>query len=173
MECGTEIKVLWYREWNPTQTAVRNKIWPTGNSNEMFASRVNPIKTPAINGMKRPKICPWETTPYRDCLSTLITLRERETWGKVVAETWTKCHILVSETPHNPAKCQRTSSLVREHEWKESGFRGLSALLIGYKAERPGKYYSKYHPFHWGAQFHCVYGPGRIQHIEPRNEVWE
>ena len=53
MEGGTGIKVLWYREGNTTNTALRNTIRPTAASNEMFASQVNPIKTAVGIGTKR------------------------------------------------------------------------------------------------------------------------
>ena len=76
MEGGTGIKVLWYFEWNTTNTALRNSIWPTAASNEMFTSWENPIKTVGGNGTKRPKTCPSEITPCRDRLSTIFTLCE-------------------------------------------------------------------------------------------------
>ena len=42
----------------------------------MFASYGNPIKTAGDIGRGKAKTCPSETTPYRDRLSTIITLRE-------------------------------------------------------------------------------------------------
>ena len=76
MEGGTGIKVLWYRELNMTNTALRKTIRPKPASNEMFAPWGNPAKNAGGNGTKRPKTRPAETTPYRDHLSTTITLRE-------------------------------------------------------------------------------------------------
>ena len=76
MEGGTGIKVLWYREGNTTNTALRNTIRPTATSNEMFAPWRNPVKRAGGNGTKRPKTRQSETTPYRERLSTIITLRE-------------------------------------------------------------------------------------------------
>ena len=76
MEVGTENKEFWYCESNPKNTALRNTIWPTATSTEMFASWVNPTKTAGGNRTKRPETCPSETTPYGDRLSTIITLRE-------------------------------------------------------------------------------------------------
>ena len=76
MDGGTGIKVLWYREGNTTNTALRKTIRPKPASNEMFDSWVNPIKTAGGNGMKRTKTYPSETTPYGDRLTSMITLRE-------------------------------------------------------------------------------------------------
>ena len=76
MEGGTGIKVLWYRERNTTNTALRKKIRPKPAPKEMLASWGNPVKTAGGNGTKRPKTRPSETTPYRDHLSSVITLRE-------------------------------------------------------------------------------------------------
>ena len=76
MEVGTGIKVLWYCESNTTNTALRNKIWPTAASNEMFVSWVNPIKTAGGSETKRPKTCPSESTLYGGFLSTIITFHE-------------------------------------------------------------------------------------------------
>ena len=76
MEVGTGIKKLWYREWNTTNTALRNTIRPKPASNEMLAPWGNPVKAAGGNGTKSPKTRPSETTPYRDHLSTIITLRE-------------------------------------------------------------------------------------------------
>ena len=50
-------------------------IWPKHASNEMLAPWGNAVKTAGGNGTKRPKTRPSETTPYRDRLSTIITLR--------------------------------------------------------------------------------------------------
>ena len=44
MEGGTGIKVLWFREWTTTNTALRNTIRPKHASYEMFAPWGNPIK---------------------------------------------------------------------------------------------------------------------------------
>ena len=76
MEGGTGIKVLWYREGNTTNTALRKTIRPKPASNEMFAPLGNPLKTGGGNLSKRPKTRTSATTPYRDRLSTVITLRE-------------------------------------------------------------------------------------------------
>ena len=76
MDGGTGIKVLWYRELNMTNTALRKTIRPKPASNEMFAPWGNPVKTTVGNGTKRPHTRPSETTPYNDPLSTIITLRE-------------------------------------------------------------------------------------------------
>ena len=45
----------------------------------MLAPWGNPVKTAGSNGSKRPKKRPSDTTPYRDRLSNIITLRERGT----------------------------------------------------------------------------------------------
>ena len=79
MEGGTGIKVLRDREGNTTNTALRKTIRPKLASNEMLAPWRNPVKTAGGNGTKRPKTRPSETTPYRDRLSTIITLRESST----------------------------------------------------------------------------------------------
>ena len=76
MEGGTAIKALWYRERNTTNTALRKTIQPKPASNEMFDHWGNPVKTAGGNGTEKPKTRPAETTPYRDRLSTIITLRE-------------------------------------------------------------------------------------------------
>ena len=76
MEGGTGIKVLWYREWNTTNTALRKTIRPKLAANEMFAPWGNLLKTAGGNGTKSPTTRPSETTPHRDRLSTIITLRE-------------------------------------------------------------------------------------------------
>ena len=76
MAGGTGIKVLWYREGNTRNTALRKTILPKPASNEMFAPRGNPVKTNGGNGTKRPKTGPSETTPYKDRISTILTLRE-------------------------------------------------------------------------------------------------
>ena len=112
MEGGTGIKVLWYRELNTTNTALRKAIRPKPASNEMFAPCGNPVKTACCNGTKRPKTLPSETTPYRDHLSTIITLRE---WGNMRESgrgSLTRVPTVVSETPHSPGKYQQSSSLV-------------------------------------------------------------
>ena len=80
MEGGTGIKVLWYREGNTTNTAMRKTIRPKPGSNEMFAPWGNPLKTAGGNGTKRSKTRLSEITPYRDHPSTIITLRE---WGNM------------------------------------------------------------------------------------------
>ena len=51
-------------------------------------------------------------------------------------------------------------------------FLGLSTLLIGNKAEPPGKHLQLTSAFSWGPQFHigCM-GLGRIQHLEPKQSV--
>ena len=51
-------------------------IWPKPASNEMLAPWGNPVKTTGVNGTKRPKTRPPETTLYGDRLSTIIALRE-------------------------------------------------------------------------------------------------
>ena len=76
MKGGTGIKGLWYREGNTTNTALRKTIRKKPASNEMFASWGNHVKTAGGNGTKRPKTRPSETTPYRDRLSTIFTIRE-------------------------------------------------------------------------------------------------
>ena len=76
MEGGTVIKGLWYRELNTTNTALRKTIRPKPASNEMLAPWGNPVKTAGGNGTKRHKTRPSETTPYRDHLSSIITLHE-------------------------------------------------------------------------------------------------
>ena len=76
MEGGTGIKVLWYRELNKTNTALRKTIRPKPASKEMLAPWGNPVKTAGGSGTKRPKTRSSETTPYRDRHSTIINLLE-------------------------------------------------------------------------------------------------
>ena len=80
MAGGTGIKVLWFREGDMKNTALRKTIRPKPTSNELLAPWGNPVKTAGGKVAKRPKTCPSETTPYRDRLSTIITLRE---WGNM------------------------------------------------------------------------------------------
>ena len=54
MECGTGIKVLWYRARKKTNTALRKTIRPKPASNEMLAPWGNPVKTAGGNGTKKP-----------------------------------------------------------------------------------------------------------------------
>ena len=55
---------------------------------------------------------------------------------------------------------------------KVQDFRGLSALLIGNKAERPAKHLQRTAAFSLGTPIpHWVQGPGEIPAIEPRNKV--
>ena len=64
-----------------TNTAIlRKPIRPKAASNEMLAPWGNPVITAGVNGTKGPKKLPSETTPNRDRLSTIITLRE---WGNM------------------------------------------------------------------------------------------
>ena len=54
---------------------------------------------------------------------------------------------------------------------KVQDIRGLSALLIGNKAERPGNTSSEQQPLNWGPRFHIgCRGLGRIQPLETRNK---
>ena len=76
MKGGTGIKVLWYREGNTTNTALRKTIRAKPSSNQMFAPWGNAVKSAGGKGTKRPKTRPSESTPYMDRLSTIITLRE-------------------------------------------------------------------------------------------------
>ena len=56
------------------------------------------------------------------------------------------------------------------HE-KVQDFRGLSALLIGNKATRPGKQLQRTSAFSQGPRFHIVcMGLGSFQPLEPRNK---
>ena len=55
---------------------------------------------------------------------------------------------------------------------KVQDFGGLSALLIGNKAERPGKHLQRTAAFSLEPRFHIgCRGLGRIQPLEPRNKV--
>ena len=55
---------------------------------------------------------------------------------------------------------------------KVQDFRGFSALLIGNKAERPGKQLQRTAAFSLGTRFHIgSRGLGSIQPLEPRNKV--
>ena len=55
---------------------------------------------------------------------------------------------------------------------KDHDIRGLTALLIGNNAERPGIHLQRTAAFHWGTRFHIgCRGLGRIQPLEPRNKV--
>ena len=76
MEGGTGIKVLLDRERTTTNTALRKTIRPKPASNEMFAPWGYPVKTAGGNGTKILKTRQSENTPYRDRLSTIITLLE-------------------------------------------------------------------------------------------------
>ena len=54
---------------------------------------------------------------------------------------------------------------------KVQDFRGLSDLLIGNKAERPGKQPSEQQPFNWGPRLNIgCRGLGRIQPLEPKTK---
>ena len=51
-------------------------------------------------------------------------------------------------------------------------FRGLSALLIGNKAERPGKHLQRTAAFSLGTPIpHWVKGPAEVQPLERRKKV--
>ena len=76
MQGGTGIKVLWYREGNKTNTALRKTIRPKPASNEMLAPWGSPVKTAGGNGTKMPKSFLSETTLCSGRLSTIITFRE-------------------------------------------------------------------------------------------------
>ena len=74
-----------------------------------------------------------------------------------------KCHVAVSETPHNTGKYQRTSSLVSKgDEWKDSGFSRTQRTSYFNKAERPGKHLQLTSAFSLGTPIpHWLYGPGK------------
>ena len=78
----------------------------------MLAPWGNPVKTAGSNETKSPKTRPSETTPYRDRLSTIITLRE---WGNM-RESGRGILKRVPQSglwdPTHPGKYQRSSSLV-------------------------------------------------------------
>ena len=77
---------------------------------------------------------------------------------------------MVSETPHSPGKYQRTS-LIREHEINVKDFRGPSALLIGSKAERPGKHLQQTAAFSLGTPIpHWVYGCGKYPALRTKKQ---
>ena len=64
-----------------------------------------------------------------------------ESWGKVFMETWRECHIVVSR--HHTIKEISMNIISLKYgsiNEKVQEFRGLSALLIGIKEERPGKH---------------------------------
>ena len=125
---------------NPTNTALRKPIWPTAASNEMFASWEIPIKTAGGNVTKGQKHVHQKQHRTGTVLALSSPFVNRETWGKVVTESWRQCHLVVSETTHNPGKYQGISSLLSKGAWmKRFRIFELSALLIGYKEERPGK----------------------------------
>ena len=76
-----------YGRWNRNPVALVPWVKHDENSTEKqnlaktrfqrnVCSLRNPVKTAGGNGTKRPKTRPSETTPYRDRLSTIITLRE-------------------------------------------------------------------------------------------------
>ena len=55
---------------------------------------------------------------------------------------------------------------------KVQDFRGLTTLLIGNKAEHPGKHLQLTSAFELGTLIpHWLYGMGSFQHVEPRNKV--
>ena len=64
----------------------------------MFALWGNPVKTAGGNGTERPKTRPSETTTYRDCHSTIITLREKGNMKESGRGSLRECPIVVSET---------------------------------------------------------------------------
>ena len=76
MEGGTGISVLWYRYVKHDEHSTEKQNSAKTRFHEMFAPWGNPVKTAGGNGTKRPKTRPSETTQYRDCLSTIITLRK-------------------------------------------------------------------------------------------------
>ena len=58
---------------------------------------------------------------------------------------------------------------------KVQDFRGLSALLIGNKAERPGKHHQGTAAFSLGTPIpHWVWGPGEVPALRTKKQsVWE
>ena len=77
----------------------------------------------------------------------------REKWGKVFTEAWRECHILVSETPHNPVIYQRTSCLMSMSAWKKSfsNFEDSAPFLLVIKQSIQANT-SSYHPRFLGTQ---------------------
>ena len=110
-----------YRMWKKNQSALlpwvkhdqpstekQNLAKPA--SNAMFASWVKTMNTAGGNGTKMPKPFLSETTCAVAVLPLSSSFVNRETWRKVFTEARRECHIVVSDTTHNPGKYQRTSS---------------------------------------------------------------
>ena len=128
----------------------------------MFAPWVNPFKTGGVNGTKCRKHVHQKLHRTGIILALSSSLVNRETWGKVVVEPWRKCHIVVSETPHNAGKYQRTSSLMIKGAWKKrfSNFEESAPFLLVIK-RRIQENISSY-PQTLGTQIpHWVHGPGK------------
>ena len=53
---------------------------------------------------------------------------------------------------------------------KVQDFRGLSALLIGNKEERPGKHLQRTAAFSWGPRFHIGCGPGEDPALKTKKQ---
>ena len=107
-------------------TEKRNLAKPA--SNEMFSSWINQSKLVVAMERKGYKhVCQKQHRTV-----TIIALSScfvnRETRGKVFAETWRECQILVSETTHYPGKDRRTSSLMSKGAWMKS-FRILEGTV--------------------------------------------
>ena len=117
---------------------------------------------------------PSETTPYRDRLSTIITLNEKGKMRESGRGSLTRVpHSGLCDTTQSREISTNIISRVQGSMIEElPDFRGLSALLIGNKAERPGKHLQLTKAFSLGPSFHigCM-GLGWIQHLEPRNKV--
>ena len=86
MEGGTGIKVLWYRELNTTNTALRKTIRPKLASNEMLAPWGNPVKTAGNNGTKSPKHVRQKQHRTGTVLALSSPFVSRDTCGNVVAD---------------------------------------------------------------------------------------
>ena len=138
----------------------------------MFAPWVNPFKTGGVNGTKCRKHVHQKLHRTGIILALSSSLVNRETWGKVVVEPWRKCHIVVSETPHNPGKYQRTSSLMIKGAWKKR-FRNFEDsapfLLVIHQSFQENT--SNLHQVFIGHTIsQWMYGPGRHRTLRANNQ---
>ena len=80
-------------------------------------SQGNPVKLLAAMERKGPKHVRQKQHRTGTVLALSSPFVNRDTCGKVVAESRRECPIVVSETPHSPGKYQRSSSLVCKRAW--------------------------------------------------------
>ena len=83
---GTGIQVLWYREGNTTNTAVRNIIWPKLAPKNVCSLDIS-YQNAGGNGTKRPIHVRQKRHRTRIVLALSSSFVNREKRGNVVAES--------------------------------------------------------------------------------------